>query len=148
MDPISIIGLTATIGKLLQLGGEIPIGIRNLSSKYRDCASTLSMIEVECATIQAAVTQIKEWIEADLVSSPSKEALADPLQTALKGCCNSMEALQTELLRFQSREGESSTRIRWNKIKHTLDDKQMRSYLDDLRWQANGMHFLVATTKL
>jgi hypothetical protein len=73
MDPVTIVGLVGAATKLTFICGKIIRDLHDLTKKYNDTNTTLGNILLECTSLDAAVTLIKEWIEGSL--SVYKEVL-------------------------------------------------------------------------
>ena len=146
MDPISVIGLVASAAQIIDLSAKLCKTLVELCGRYRHAVQKLQKAEAECATMQAAMIQIKAWIEHTLKVVPDGQRLLEPLARSLFGCVSMLQEMCLKIDQYRPGRGQS-LRAKF-KAKYALDENFFRDLLEDLRWQSSALHLLLSATAL
>ena len=149
MDPITVVtvvGLVAAATKLIKLYGSAATGLGHLHSRHSRATNSLLSIRSEYTTIRAAIESIKAWAETDESKAPSRKAQRDSLEEALKALAPSVQIVADDVEKFliKSEEMEKSFTTR-RKMQYLWNGQEIKSHLDEARWQSSHVHFLVST---
>jgi hypothetical protein len=149
MDPITIVGLVGTTVSLIGASARIAQSLHDLREKYHSTNTVLTNIIQQCKTLVAAVTQIKFWIEDTLsrTSSSNRQRMV-PLNNALMDFVATLNPLEEEVNRMLGKAKPSGILPRRVKLQSIWNETRMKDHLDNLRWQANAIQLLLASTQL
>jgi hypothetical protein len=97
----------------------------------------------------AAVTQTKAWIEDTLARTPSgKGQRMLPLSNALVDFLATLNPLEEEINGMLGKAKPSGLLPRRVKLQSVWNETKMKDHLENLRWQANAIQLLLASTQL
>lgn len=151
MDPVSIVGLVGTTVSLIGTSAKIAQSLNDLATKYNTANTVLTRIVQECRTLQAAVTQIKLWIEDSSAAAhrPSRyRERMTPLHHALVDFLASLNPLEEEVSNMLGKSKPSGLLARRVRFQSIWNETRMKDHLDNLRWQANAIQLLLTSTRL
>jgi hypothetical protein len=149
MDPVTIVGLVGTAVSPIGASPPIAQSLHDLSEKYHGTNAVLTSIIQQCKTLTAAVTQIKAWIEDTLARTPSgNRQRMIPLNNALVDFVATLNPLEEEVNKMLSKAKPSGRLPRRVKLQSIWNETKMKDHLDNLRWQANAIQLLLASTQL
>jgi hypothetical protein len=152
MDPITVItvvGLVAAATRLIKLYGSAAAGLGQLHSRQSRATSSLLSIRSEYTTIRAAIESIKVWAETDESKLPSRKAQRDALEEALKALAPSVQIVADDVEKFLMKSDEvHGSFTTKKKIQYLWNGHEIKSHLDEARWQSSHVHFLVSTLSL
>jgi hypothetical protein len=146
MDPVTVIGLVATAGQLIGLCVNAADGLHNLHTKQSRAGDSLLAIKRECTTLGAAVEGIKSWAQSPVAKSETRRTQCASLEEALKALMPSVELLADDVNKILSKGNDDGSLSAGGKIKYIWKEDEMKSHLDEVRWQSHHVHFLLTTT--
>ena len=149
MNSLAAVGLAksaAQLGSLCSASAEILLKIH---THQKRSAKTLASMETECRTVGTAAQYMKTWAEGDVGRSAERGEQCIALDSALKCLIPSVQVVHTDLDKFLTKyeddEGEldvvGRSKILWR-------EDEMKTFLEEIRWQAEHIHLLVATMTL
>ncbi|KAK6530877.1 hypothetical protein TWF281_007712 [Arthrobotrys megalospora] len=149
-DPVSL-GVVATIVRTITSTIQ---NLYQLQQRYHAATSTLRNIICECEILELAVTQIQSWIEcfegngSGAGQSSSNNADLQGLSRSLGRFLPTLQGLDSEVTRLLGGVGPGGRLGFRASVLYTWNEEVMKSHLDDIRWHANALHFLLTATSL
>jgi hypothetical protein len=137
-DPISILGITGTV---ISLCARTAKNANALWNTYDEAAGTLRGVSRECSTLEASVKRVQQWAQA------SDTDLAD-LKKSLEDFLPCMHALDNEVQRLLGGTTPADAVTMRSRLRYMWNESKMRGHLDDMRWMASHIHFLVTAANL
>jgi hypothetical protein len=145
MDPVTIVGLVGAATKLTFTCGKIIRDLHDLTKKYNDTNTTLGNILLECTSLDAAVTLIKEWIEGTPVGL---QRSLTKLNEALIGFEATLKPLYQEVSDMLKQAKPSDTLPHKVKLSAIWKETKMKEHLDNVRWRGVAIQLILAATLL
>ncbi|KAH7323044.1 hypothetical protein B0I35DRAFT_426992 [Stachybotrys elegans] len=140
MDPVSIVGLVASI---FSIGDMVTKSIRKLSdlrSRYRNAPLQLSTLIGQLYIIQAAVEELARWKSDDLSQNPRYHQLALQLDGSLDSFCPLITSLQKYLDDVDITSEIPSTK---GKIAYLWNENDIAIFLDLIDRQINALNLFL-----
>ena len=135
-EALAAIGVVASLVQLIDVTKKMINVTNELCEKSSRMLTTVKAIGTECTTLQSALTSINSWVESQAHSS----AQLDSLRQTISVLSEAMEALLADLSRVND-----SLRAR---LSFLWNDESLRLLLEEVRWQANALHLLLAALQL
>ena len=146
MDPVIILGLISNATSIVKLCITTSKDINDLYSRQHEAHQSPLTIEQECATIQAAVEIIRAW--ASTAAGRSRKDQCAALDKALQLFIPSMKKLTQVTERILRNTTADGSLMIKGRIKYPWRETQIKSYLGEVRGQAQQLHLLVSTINL
>jgi hypothetical protein len=141
MDPLSAIGVAASITQLTgQISGVI-LGIHKLHIRYKDADLGIGLLAAQLTTLKAALGQMTEWVSTGLTKSTSNDLLVQDLYLSVESCQTMMVILE-KYIGKQLKDGTETMTIR-AKLKFAFDERTISGYTEQLRRQIEAMQFFL-----
>jgi hypothetical protein len=86
MEPVSVVGLTASMVGCVKIIGTSINSLLALQTKYKQADLTVQLFLGQLSTLRAALNKICDWITASLVGVPRHEQLVSDLIISVEGC--------------------------------------------------------------
>lgn len=149
MDPISVIGLIASAGQLIDLCFKVTEGLHSLHGKHSRAGDSLVATRRECTTLCAGVKSIKTWAETVAAKVDSRREQCASLDEALLSLIPSIQVLADEVDNILTRNTKSDGSVSAvGKLKYLWRDDEIRSHLEEMRWMSQHIQFLIMTMSL
>jgi hypothetical protein len=148
MDPIAIVGLTATTAKLVQLCMSSAKGLHHLYPVQKRAGKALLSIERECLTLRAAVEGIEVWSKSKNARAKGRQAQVNSLNDVLQAFIPSIEVLLEDvecMLKTIDGNGKLSVAGRFS---YVWGKREMSVLLNELRWQSQHVHMLITVVNM
>jgi hypothetical protein len=149
MAPIAAVGLATSAFKLISLCTDSAEILHKIHTRQKRSAKTLACIETECRAIGPAAQNINTWAEEDVGRSAERSEQCIALDNALKCLIPSVQVIHTDLDKFLTKyeddEGELSV---VGRSKTLWKEDEMKTFLEEIRWQVQQVHLLAATMTL
>jgi len=143
MDPASAIGLTGAIIGAMDVISRSISSLIDLQSRYKSADLKVNLLIRQLSTLKAALNQIAELIDANLVAVPRHQQLVDDLKTSVDCCEAVICALNDRLCSLHRNEVNGLDTL--NKVRFVCDEKTMDYYQNLLGNQINALSlFLMA----
>lgn len=144
MDPVSIVGLSASLVGVVDVITKCVRYLRDLQSRYELANMKVQLLIGQLSTINAALDQIIELTE-QLASSPQHEKLVQSLNNSLSCCKILTDDLEIKLCTSLSSQGSLDT---LTKIQFLRDEKSIDEYSSFLNNQINALNLLLTAISL
>ncbi|KAI5781948.1 hypothetical protein EDC01DRAFT_789612 [Geopyxis carbonaria] len=150
MEPITIIGLLASASSLLKLTTTLINNLHGLSTRYTDAPSALRALSHEITTLKSSISPLQHYISTTLNEAPIRTQLelATPLQVALRGFEDALQALLEEVGQVEAKMPLRVLLGLRGKVKWVWKEDARRARLEDLRAMTSALHLLVSATAL
>ncbi|KAH0556623.1 hypothetical protein GP486_005543 [Trichoglossum hirsutum] len=146
-DPISALSIVGAAASLINVSARTVGNLRELQRTYSGATTTLRSIVMECTILEAAVRQIKSWVESMTAAQQAEQGLKN-LQKSLEDFVPSMLRLDNEVNRLLGGVGPGEGLGFRARIQYMWNEDVMAEFLNDVRWQASALHFLLTATQL
>lgn len=146
MDPISAVGLTASLVGTINIITKSVNSMLALQTRYRQTDLTVRLIIGQLSTLKAALNQICDWITTSLVAVPEHEQLVLDLTTSVESCKVLLLILDDRINILNiDRDGVESLSI-LSKIRLLWAETESSRYLTHLNNQISALNlFLTAS---
>lgn len=134
MDPISAIGLVASIVGTIDVAARSISTLRALQHRWKATDLTISLLIGQLTTLKAALNQIREWTSTSLNATHHYQLVLD-LGTAVDSCETLLLFIDGQLARLDWNDN--------NKIKAVLQDKTIRECVTHLANQSMALNLLL-----
>lgn len=144
MDPISVVGLAASLVTIVDMVAKSINSLHTLRTKYSTADLTIRLLIGQLGTLKAALNQISEWITSSLVDVPRHEQLVLDLMNSIEGCEVLLSLLNDNISSLRKNENLSvlvkARLVRRENILHeylSLLDNQVNAlnlFLTALQW--------------
>ena len=141
MDPISAVGLTASLLKTVDAIAKSISSLVDLQSSYKRADLTVSLLIGHLATLKAALRQICEWRTVSLVAVPHHEQLLSDLNVSIEGCMVLLSILDDRIGLCQQYENKG-LKIR-GKARLLWGEHDTNQYLTHLNNQIIALNLLL-----
>lgn len=141
MDPVSIIGLLSALAQLVDMTGNVILGLNGIRGKYKSADFTIDLLIGQITTLKAALGQITQWVSTSLSDLSPQGQLVEDLNTSTEGCRILMLVLEHYIEGQVQRDTKSMGVIR--KVKYLFDEKTIGGYSEQLRNQVEALHLLL-----
>ncbi|EPE34221.1 Transducin (alpha subunit), insertion [Glarea lozoyensis ATCC 20868] len=141
MDPVSAIGLAAS---LVSVGDVLARSLQcliNLQSRYRSASLIVSLLIGQLTTLKAAVNQITDWVTTSLFNDPKHEQVVADLEISLESCKILILVLEERLSQLE-RDGGGNLNVK-GKIGFLWDESELKEFSNHLSNQANALNLLL-----
>ena len=145
MDPASIVGLVSASGTIIKAITATVKGLSDLRGKYAGADLRIRLLIGELSTVKSALNQIHDWIEYNLVDSPTEADLVEGLSISLDGCQAAMDVLAEEVAWLGGGFAPSS-RLDVNlrtRAKYAWNESSMKDHQDRLHAQIAALQLLL-----
>lgn len=140
MDPLSIVGLIASI---VSIADAVTKSIRKLSllkTKYQNAPFQITVLIGQLYIVQAAIDELTRWRSKSLSQNPRYRHLAMQIDTALDCFCPLILSLQQYLDEIEaSLESDSHGSHVKGKLAYVWNEQDIASYLDLIDRQVNAL---------
>jgi hypothetical protein len=148
MDPISIVGVASAAAQIAQCIAQTIQGLCTLRGKFKDANTTIRLLIGELSTIQAAVSQLRDWAEWNANDSPKEEEYMKGLKVALQGCQVAMEVLAEEVKDLVAAAAATNDPSTFNlgfmgRAKVVWSEDTMKIHQDRLHAQVQALNLLL-----
>jgi hypothetical protein len=126
-DPISIIGAIAAYAEIVKIIVRISKNVASLRSRWSEGARSLQLLVQKLSAVRAVLTEIEDWKNFSLESSPVGKSLSDGFDVAIDSCKTVMDALDREIV---SLTGDSVA----SRLRQFFLDQSLKEY--DIRLQS------------
>ena len=86
MDPITILGTTSAIAKIINVITGAINSLRELRYRWKDTDMTIFNLILQLTSLKAALNKISEWLSSDLEDTPQHHQLVIDLEDSVS-CC-------------------------------------------------------------
>jgi hypothetical protein len=143
MDPASAIGLTGAIIGVVDVISRSISSLMDLQSRYKSADLKVNLLIGQLSTLKAALKQIAELIDANLVAVPRYQQLVDDLKTSVDCCETVICALNDRLCSLHRNEVSGLDTL--NKVRFVCDEKTTDYYQNLLGNQINALNLFLTT---
>jgi len=147
MDPVTAIGVVASVLQIASNCGNIIQSLSHLKSRYKHAGPTLDALGSEVDQIKDNLTTLKSILEekdhsfAEMLKS--RRDLQDTVTKTLQGCEVVFNLLSKELAKILSSSAESEKKLDIIRItKFTKNEKIFKDYLTQIRGHQTALTML------
>ncbi len=145
MDPASIVGLISASGTIVSAITLTVKGLSDIRGKYAGADLRIRLLIGQLSTVKSALNQIRDWVEYNLVDSPTQAELVEGLNVSLDGCKAAMDVLAEEVTGLV---GDASPGSRLNptfrtRAKYVWNESSMKDHQDRLHAQVAALQLLL-----
>ncbi|KAF7503186.1 hypothetical protein GJ744_004219 [Endocarpon pusillum] len=140
MDPVSIIGITASAFTLVDRLGTTLNFILQLSTKFKHADAKITLLIGYLASINAAIFEIAKIVKT-LPEGTQYEKLVDSLNTTLECTKLSLSFLESKIGGLRSNPQDETSMI--NKITIILKDAEFNEYINGISHYVNALNLLL-----
>lgn len=140
MEPVSIIGITASAFTLVDHLGKTLNFILQLSTKFKYADAKITLLIGYLASINAAIFEIAKIVET-LSECTKYEKLVDSLNTTLECTKLSLSFLESKIEGLRSDSQDETSMI--NKITMILKDTEFNEYINGISSYVNALNLLL-----
>lgn len=146
MEPISAIGLSASLISCVKIITGSINSLLALQTKYRQADLTVQLILGQLSTLRAALNEICQWINVSLIGVPQHEQLVLDLTTSIEGCKVLLSILSDRIALLDrggvDQDGSDSLGLR-GKMRLLWAEKESNQYFSLLNNQINALNLLL-----
>lgn len=136
MDPIAILAIVSTAGKIIEYCASAAINLDRIKSRWKEAPAMLSSIANECNTVKQIIENIKNWLERhEEKLLTENETFLQALSSSLKHCLDTLQRLQDDAQRVST----------WRQFKRSLNNDTLKECRDELRWHVQAATNLWST---
>lgn len=145
MDPVSIVGLAASIVNIIGMVTKFLKALNELRLRWAEADMTFILLITQLGTLKAALDQIAEWIASNLAADPHQHyQLIIDLGNALS-CCKTLIALMDRHISKLKRDNLTDHPISFeDRVRIALKDGAIKDCLIHLSNQTNALNLLLA----
>lgn len=145
MDPASVVGLISASGTIVSAITSTVKSLSDLRGRYAGADLRIRFLLVELSTVKAALNQISDWIEYNLVDSPADEELLDGLNVSLDGCKAAMDVLKEEVVGLVGEATPTSNLVTTftTRTRYAWSESSMKEHQDRLHAQVAALQLLL-----
>lgn len=147
MDPCSLIGVASASLTVIATIGSTVKSLSELRSRYAEADQSIRMLITQLSTIKAALSLIHEWVENDLVELHTQAELVMPLNIAIDGCKEAMEALAEEVSDVLGKAIKETAIGFKSRTKYMWNEDTMKEHQSRLESQVMALQFLVTAVQ-
>lgn len=141
MDPLSLVGLAASIVGISQVIGKSLDALLKIQAKYRSASITTSLMIGQLTTLKAALNQISEWSQSTFFDSPRQEQVLADLGMALSTCGMLVSLLEDKIDQLNKRNDDSLS-VK-GKIDFVWEERGFSDFSNHLNHQVNALNLLL-----
>lgn len=146
MEPVSVIGLTASLFGCVNYITSSINSLLNLQIKYRQANFTVQLFLGHLSTLRAALKEVDKWISVSLNGFLQHEQLVSDLTTSIEGCQVLLSILSDRIASLDrngmDQDGFESLSIR-GKTRLLWAEAESNQYLSHLNNQISALNLLL-----
>jgi hypothetical protein len=144
MEPVSVVGLTASMVGCVKIIGTSISSLLALQFKYKQADLTVQLLLGQLSTLRAALNEICPWITDSLVGVPQHEQLVSDLTISIKGCQVLLLILSDHIASLDRNGVALSLR---GKARLLWAENESNQYLSHLNNQVNALNLLLTALR-
>lgn len=142
MEPVS---LAASCLTLAGCATSLIKDLYDLRAKFKQVDRVAGLLCVQVSTLRTAIYGLSSWLERKPVSAACDSRLRNEFQQSLDACASLIMMLQAHVSHVRDSDGVITTR---GKIRHILDESELKEYDRMLGVQVQALGFLVQVIQL
>lgn len=145
MDPVSAIGLTGSVLGIIDIVTRSVQTLQSLQVQYKRADLTASLLIGQLSTLKAALSQISDLVNIDLIKAPQHRQLVADLTISLD-CCGVLVRVLDDRLQDLKRDEHGALRA-VGKAKLVWEEKDMVDIRNHLNHQTNALNLLLTASQ-
>lgn len=145
MEPVLAMGLTASVLGIIDVVTRSVQTLQNLQIKYKRADLTASLLIGQLSTLKAALFQISDLVNMDLVKAPQHRQLVADLTVSLD-CCGVLIRVVDERLQDLKRDEHGALHA-VGKAKLIWEEKDMVDIRNHLNHHTNALNLLLTASQ-
>ena len=146
MDPISVFGVTSAAIQVITTIGSTVKGLAEIRNKFIAADQSIRSLISQLSSIKSALSIIHDWIDNDLVVSPTQSDFVDALSAAIEGCSETMDVLSEEVANLVGSAAAENIGFR-TRTRFVWNESSMKDHQDRLQSQVAALQFLLVAVK-
>ncbi len=141
MDPVSVIGLGASIVGIIDVVTRTLTSLRQLQQRWKKADLTVGLLVSQLTTLKAALNQISDWVNQRLEGAIQHHQLVIDLESSMESCNMLVSLMDGSIseLNFD----EKNSLVFESRAKAVLQDAQVKECVSHLHNQAMALNLLL-----